>query len=174
VVEQHHPHLHAEEEPCLPLPPHGLYCRAAAGLQVRLHAAADGAAGEVAAHNALHRDGGVDDSEHVTQTTAHSVAAPVALGGSQMLRKQYRKSVAFHLQARGAHVEDALCKHVAHPVAAGVPPPHALQAGSVRVRLGFALRRQRHEASDHVPAPPPLQDERREPAAQHLNELSLF
>ncbi len=65
-----------------------------------------------------------------------------------------------HLQTRGAHVEDALSEHVAHFVPTEVAAPHALQAGGVCVRFRLAEGSERDEAPHHVPAPPPLQNER--------------
>jgi 4'-phosphopantetheinyl transferase EntD len=40
-----------------------------------------------------------------------------------------------HLQARRAHVQNALSEHVADFVAARVAAPHALQTSGVRVRF---------------------------------------
>ena len=162
MIQDDKANLHAEKQARLPLPPHSLYSCTAAALRESLGAGAYSAPGEVAPQGALDRDGREHDGEHVAQAAARSMTPPMALRMVLLAAPMNARSET-NLQARGAHVEDALREHVANFVAARVATPHALQAGSVRVCFGLAQGREGNESSDHVPTPPALQNKRRVP-----------
>ncbi len=79
VIEEHETNLHAVQQPRLPLPPHSLYCCAAAALHVRLGTRADSPPGEMASQGTLHGHGREHDGEHMAKAATSCVAAPMTL-----------------------------------------------------------------------------------------------
>jgi hypothetical protein len=134
--------LHAEEQPSQALPPHGLYSCAAAVSNVGLGTGTHSTPGEVASQGALNGHGSKDDGQHVAQAASRCVTPPMALRKKSLVASRYEQDLKLsHLQARCAHVEDALGKHIANFVTTEVPAPHALKAGGMSVRLRLAQGR---------------------------------
>jgi hypothetical protein len=79
MIQNDQADLHAKQLPSLPLPPHGLYSRAAAALHEGLGTGTNSAASEVASQCALNRYGRIDDGEYMAQAATCCMAPPMAL-----------------------------------------------------------------------------------------------